>query len=435
MEDVEISDTSDERLETQMRSLAARVAAVTCEFLIAVGEYDRRRGWERWECRDMANWLSWKCSMSPVTAREHVRVARALGDFHLVRDRFREGRLTYSQVRAIVRAATPETESALVELAEVSTAAQLEDITRAFRRTRRAAVESAEARHCGRYIRYSWDDEGNLVGSFKLPAEAGAALMGAIEANTPKERIAEAESDGARDGYGAARADTLVELVTAGARRDPEDGADGSYLVTVVVEASSLAGGADEDRKDMAECRVQNGPGLAVETARRIACDAAVVPVTEDSEGRILDVGRRHRFPNRALKRALRRRDGHCQFPGCPSTRVHAHHVRHWSAGGVTSLDNLVSLCSFHHRRVHEGGYRLLLDDGGIRHFYHPAGYEIDPDTAVGPAHHPYGSGPVIEPYSSGWDGSRLDLPLTVDCLLQRVDSAESPFVSSSAAP
>lgn len=114
---------------------------------------------------------------------------------------------------------------------------------------------------------------------------------------------------------------------------------------------------------------------------------------------------------------------------------MHAHHVRHWSAGGVTSLENLVSLCSFHHRRVHEGGYRLLLDDGGIRHFYHPAGYEIDPDTAVGPAQNPYGSGPVIEPYSSGWDGSRLDLPLTVDCLLQRMDSAESPFVSSSAAP
>lgn len=420
----------DEHLEAQMCSLAARVAAATCEFLLAVAEYDRRRGWERWECRDMAAWLSWKCGISPVTAREQVRVARALGEYDLVRGRFQDGRLTYSQVRAILRAATPETEAALVELATVSTAAQLEEITRAFRRTRQAAAETAEARHAARYIRYSWDDEGNLVGSFKLPAEAGAALAGAIDTTATADRVQEADAEGARDGYGAARADALIELVTAGAARHPDETDQSDYLVTVVVDSSTLGAGPDEPL--IGECRIQDGPGLAVETARRISCDAAVVRISEDARGRVLDLGRRRRFPSRALKTAMRRRDRHCQFPGCHNLRVHAHHIRHWSAGGATNLDNLVSLCGFHHRRVHEGGYRILLDADGGRHFHHPSGYELDPASRIGPAPTTQSSPPPA-PYTSGWDGSRLDLPLTVDCLLQCSDAAESPTVASEA--
>lgn len=415
----------NERLEAEVCSLAARVAAVTCEFLLAVGEYDRRRGWEAWECRDMAGWLSWKCGMSPVTAREQVRVARALDEYDLVREQFRQGRLTYSQVRAIVRAVTPGTEAALVELAQVSTAAQLEEITRAFRRTRQAADDAAEARHAARFLRYSWDDDGNLVGSFKLPAEEGAALIQAIETNTSRESVAEAGADGARDDHGAARADTLVELVRAGAERDPGRRAGEQSLVTLVVDASVLRADTAAPDGELGECRVQDGPGLAAETARRIACDAAVVAVVEDGEGRILDLGRRARLPNAALRRALRRRDGHCQFPGCVNRRVQAHHLWHWIAGGPTDLGNLVSLCRFHHRRVHEGGCRVFLDADGARHFLSPAGYELDAPGPLGPVDRPEPAVPV-EPYSSGWDGSRLDMPLTLDCLFQHIDSAES---------
>lgn len=414
-----LSDWPIERLEVELCSLAAKVAAATCEFLLAVAEYDRRRGWEAWECRGMTAWLSWKCGIAPVTAREQVRVARALLEFELVRRHFLEGRLSYSQVRAIVRAVTPETEAALVELAEVSTAAQLETITRAFRRTRQQAEETAEARHAARYLRYGWDDQGNLVGSFCLPAEEGAALIKAVEDAVPAGRMAEADADGCRDSYGAVRADALVELVAAGAHRDVDDDFDSGYLVTVVADAAVLEGGEGESR-------VLDGPGLAAETVQRMTCDAAVVTVSEDDQGGVLDLGRRTRRPNRALRRALRHRDLHCQFPGCEARRVQAHHLHRWPAGGPTSLSNLVSLCRFHHRRVHEGGYRLLLDQAGRRHFYHPTGYELYATEPLGPApadwDRPYQG---IHPYESGWDGSRLDLGLTLDCLHQ-YDSAES---------
>src|SRR5262249_44783883 len=74
----------------------------------------------------------------------------------------------------------------------------------------------------------------------------------------------------------------------------------------------------------------------------------------------LLRLGGKRRTIPVALRRALRARDGGCRFPGCDNRRfLHAHHLRHWARGGETSLQNLVLLCSRHHRLVHEGGYGL----------------------------------------------------------------------------
>jgi hypothetical protein len=71
-------------------------------------------------------------------------------------------------------------------------------------------------------------------------------------------------------------------------------------------------------------------------------------------------VGRKTRSIPPAIRRALKRRDGGCRFPGCTATRfVDAHHVHHWADGGETKMDNLVLLCRRHHRLVHEGGFGL----------------------------------------------------------------------------
>ena len=71
--------------------------------------------------------------------------------------------------------------------------------------------------------------------------------------------------------------------------------------------------------------------------------------------------------------------DGACRFPGCDRSRyVHAHHIRHWADGGETSLDNLVTLCSQHHRQVHEGGYGVRVNEGAIQ-FMRPDGRVIPP--------------------------------------------------------
>ena len=96
-----------ERLEAQLCEVAGHLAAATCRFLVLLAEFDERRGWASWEVGSCAAWLSWRCQMSSGTAREHVRVARALRDLPVIRGEFAAARLSYVKVRALTRIATP----------------------------------------------------------------------------------------------------------------------------------------------------------------------------------------------------------------------------------------------------------------------------------------------------------------------------------------
>ena len=117
-----------ERLEHELVSMAAHLAAAEARWLAWLAAYDRRKGWESWGCRSAAHWLNWKCAMSFPAARERVRVARALETLPLTRQAFAEGEMSYSKARAITRAATPDSEPDLVDRARSSTAAQLDRI-------------------------------------------------------------------------------------------------------------------------------------------------------------------------------------------------------------------------------------------------------------------------------------------------------------------
>src|SRR5437016_3424178 len=107
-------------------------------WLLLVGEFDRRKGCERWECRSTAFWLNWHCGISIRTAQEQVRVARALLEYPATATALCEGRVSYSKARAITRIMTPATEAQLLEWAPAATAAQLERVVRGRRRVDRA---------------------------------------------------------------------------------------------------------------------------------------------------------------------------------------------------------------------------------------------------------------------------------------------------------
>src|SRR4051812_36086801 len=111
-----------ERLEAEITELAGHLTAAEGRWLLLIGEYDRRAGYEEWGCRTCAFWLSWQCGLDLRAAQERVRVARALEELPLVTAEFAAGKLSYSKVRAITRVATPANEEALVELAESATA-------------------------------------------------------------------------------------------------------------------------------------------------------------------------------------------------------------------------------------------------------------------------------------------------------------------------
>jgi hypothetical protein len=124
-------------------------------------------------------------------------------------------------------------------------------------------------------------------------------------------------------------------------------------------------------------CELDDGPPVAPETARRIACDSGVVAIGL-RDGRPLTVGRKTRSIPPALRRALHTRDGCCQFPGCGERRfVDAHHINHWARGGETKLSNLLLLCRRHHRLVHEGGFQVEHRHDGTTTFRRPDGRPI----------------------------------------------------------
>jgi hypothetical protein len=102
-------------------------------------------------------------------------------------------------------------------------------------------------------------------------------------------------------------------------------------------------------------------------TARRLSCDAILLPIfTRD--GKPIDVGRRTRLINSALRALVVARDLHCQGPGCPipARWTQVHHVHHWRDGGQTIRANLVLLCHKHHRDAHSGRWVVVLHAPGV---------------------------------------------------------------------
>ncbi|MGE3465051.1 MAG: HNH endonuclease [Pseudomonadales bacterium] len=117
------------------------------------------------------------------------------------------------------------------------------------------------------------------------------------------------------------------------------------------------------------------GTRLHPETVRRLACDGGLLTIIESPRGDPLNVGRKTRAIPPSTRRALVARDRHCQFPGCSQERyVEGHHIKHWAHGGETRPDNLVLLCSRHHRAVHELGYRIERTLDGELRFISPGG-------------------------------------------------------------
>jgi hypothetical protein len=209
-----------------------------------------------------------------------------------------------------------------------------------------------------------------LVFQGRLPAIAGAAFLTAMEA--AMEVVPEAESfndpergDPKHLSWQCRRADALALMAESYLQNGPaEQSTADRYQVVVHVDAETLRNHAD------GRCELEDGPSVPIETARRVACDASLLRITEDASGEPLSVGRKTRSVPVALRRALKARDKGCQFPGCTYSRfVDAHHIEHWANGGETKMSNLITLCRAHHRMVHTN--EIIIEGS------HAAGWEF----------------------------------------------------------
>ncbi|MGH8284377.1 MAG: DUF222 domain-containing protein, partial [Steroidobacteraceae bacterium] len=330
-----------------------------------------------------------------------------------------------------------QTEEYLLSIALHGTASHVENVVRHYRRAKEAEELSREARQrAGRGLSWFFDDDGSLVLKARLPAEAGALLIKAFDAAMealPLLAHVSAETPDERPSLAVQRADALAVLaesfLTHGA--GTLNGGE-RHQVVVHVDAETLR------HRCAGRCELEQGPALPAESARRLTCDASVIAIVEDDSGNPLDVGRKTRSIPPAIRRALKARDRGCRFPGCPNTRhVDGHHIRHWADGGETRLSNLVSLCRFHHRCVHEGGVSIqVLDDGALR-FVTGNGEHLE---TVAPRHREAhidwthlaathrACGIHIDPQTTvpRWRGERIDYGLAIDVLLQHAKRARN---------
>ncbi|MEX1993896.1 MAG: DUF222 domain-containing protein [Steroidobacteraceae bacterium] len=436
------STVSTPALVAEITTLAGHLNAGNARFLALIAELDRRRGWAEWGVKSCAHWLNWKCGIGLGAAREKVRVARALEALPRLAVAMAEGRVSYFKARELTRVATPTNEDYLLNIALCGTASHVEDVVRGYRRALDAAELSREAvQQRDQSLWFHTELDGSMSIRGRVPAEIGALFRKALQAaedslpipkNVPAGTFSDAD-DAARSRQ--RRIEALATLAASFLATGPRDlsGSDRQQIV-VHVDAETL------QHRRAGRCELEYGPSIASETARRVSCDASVVRVVEDAKGEPLDVGRRTRTIPPGIRRALQVRDQGCRFPGCCFKRyVDGHHVRHWADGGETRLSNLVTLCRFHHRLVHEGQVVIqTLNDGAFR-FVKQNGQVFD-SPLPGPATWPdlvattQSEDIRITPATAvtGWTGEALDLDVAVGWLMQKAirtknASAETP--------
>jgi hypothetical protein len=283
--------------------------------------------------------------VSHATAKEWVRVARALDQLPHLREAYSAGMLSWDQVRhATVFVAPDEDEEAARDLPSF-TAAQLEERAKFHRRR-----GPADGRESARRRFFSWrkdrDTGGYRYRGF-LPAEQGAIVNAALEERA--RLMGKDPITGVWDPAEQRQADALTDLARTDVLTHP--GPDPTVVV-VHVESDVADGTADGNGSI-------DGIPIPAESVRRLLCDCDVEFNVEGPDGTCIGIGRAGRQPPRWMRRRATHRDGTCRFPGCGRRIRHLHHIQHWTNGGSTDSWNLCGLCWEHHHLVHEGGWTI----------------------------------------------------------------------------
>jgi len=343
------TDLIDEALD-HFAGLSAAGLARVCDL---IAEVDRRQSWMTDGARNLTDWVAAQLRVRHETAVRLVAVSRRLLDLPVIAARFAAGNLSFDQVDAVSRIADVDTEADWADRVQALSAAELDRLVRRNRGVTSGDERSAWERR--RLVR-QWNlDESELNFHGRLPGAEGRIFDQSID-----ERVAAMPPNpetGMFDPLQTRSADALVEL--AGTSGDPST-TNPQAAVTVFIDAETLIadiGGISE---------LDNTAPLSNRTVQRLACDAIFEPVLRE-EGKVVGVGRRTRKISGWLRRQVVHRDGgRCQWSGCGNTGwLQIHHIIPWAQGGPTDLDNLILLCGFHHRFLHEHEWHITGPPGG----------------------------------------------------------------------
>ncbi|MEX2421178.1 MAG: DUF222 domain-containing protein, partial [Actinomycetota bacterium] len=322
--------------------------------LAAILPVEAEGSWRGDGARDFSHWLSMRFGISEWKARRHLAAAHALESLPQLSSALTSGRLGLDKTLELARFATPDDESRLIRWAERVSPAT---VRRRGDKATRPPADDIEAAQAARFVRWCHDDESHLLNlEAAFPVTHGVKVARAIDRIARSLTPMPGEEHFALE---ARRADALVGICGASIAADPD--ADRATLV-VHADLQTLI-----DGEGMVES--EGGPLIPAVAAQRLLCDARVQTLVENRDGRVVQLAEIRREPPAWMVRQVRRRDQGCVFPGCGTQAfTEAHHIRFWSQGGRTDLDNLALVCSFHHRLVHEHRWRLERAPDGTVH-------------------------------------------------------------------
>ena len=396
--DLAPAQLADAELVDELAVAARQRAAAEARWLALLAEAEHRQATTAVAELPTVSWLATRGSHSARSARAEVFLAVELDRWPQVGAALAEGRVSPEQARAIVHGLTrlpadldpaqaAEVAEQLVGFADrFGPAALAQLVNRAVEVVApemagdadRRAVERIDAeQQRDRYAHWSRDLDGSWLLRAKLPAVAGEHLVEVLAAMAARHRSAAATgSDGEPLTRGQAAADALVALAehASSCGIAPRHGADRPRIL-VSVDLDVLRG-----RLGTATL-LGTGEPITAQQARRLACDAGIVPVVMGGDTVPLDAGRERRLFGNVLRSLLIARDNGCAFPGCdrPPAECEAHHRRPWWDGGATSLANGVMLCPHHHHLVEpdpnrspELNWAVRVDARGLSEFSPP---------------------------------------------------------------
>ncbi len=306
-------------------------------------------------------WLRWQCHLTDNAASERVTISRRMAALPKLEQAFADGDVSYRHVSLIAETANQlegkfeaQAETILVDAAKELDPWRLLRVIGHLKHCLEpdGVLGDANEAHERRFLHLSQTFDGIFRIDGRLDAEGGAVLRTALDA------VMGPRLEGDERMASERRADAAVEL----ARRQldagqlPEVGGQKPHLA-VSVDMATLS----KEPGAMA-AELEWSQPIPAETARRLACDAAITPIFGGAESP--QIGPTSRVISGPMRRSLKALDKGCRFPGCdcPPAWTDAHHIKHWADGGPQTLANLVLLCRRHHRRVHEEGWTLNLD-------------------------------------------------------------------------
>ncbi|SED21468.1 protein of unknown function [Nocardioides exalbidus] len=371
-----LSDADVTELLDATTTASSRLAAMQCA---TAAQADDRRLGEPTGARHTHHWWARRSRLTRAEAGRLVRLGRALAtETHApTAAAFAAGDLRVDQARKIVDSvdALPaarvddeiraKAETMLLGLARQHDARDLTQLGKRILDTvapevgeshEAAALAAEEARAAATADLTVYDDDhGSSHGTFTMPTTAWKMLQRHLLALANPARHTDQQL---RDETGALKplrrrlGEAFVEYV----ERYPADatpqtaGVSATVVVTMTLE--QLLG-------EQATALLDDGTRISAGQARRLACEAGIIPAVLGAGSVPLDLGRSTRLFTKSQRIALGLRDGGCTARGCETTAsgCHAHHDDPWAKGGRTELASGRLLCPHHHRLVHDSRY------------------------------------------------------------------------------